>query len=107
MAKPAQPAAHLDLESGRLLLRGELCFDSIPALLSQAETLLGQGHGPLEIDLAEVGRVDSAGLALLIEWMRRARQQGRDIQFAHLPQQMLAIAEASDLAGMLPVVDAG
>ncbi len=91
------------LESGRLILHGEMGFASVLALLEQTRPLLLDGHGPLEIDLAEVGRVDSAGLALMIEWMRLAQQGGRELRFLNLPPQLMAIAQASDLDGVLPL----
>ena len=94
------------LESGRLRISGEMGFASVLGLLAQTRELFSQGHGALEIDLAEVERVDSSGLALMIEWMRMARQQGRELQFIHLPEQLYAIARASDLDGILPVADA-
>ncbi|HEB99345.1 MAG TPA: STAS domain-containing protein, partial [Thiotrichales bacterium] len=50
-----------------------------------------------------VGRADSAGLALLVEWMREARRQGREIRFLGMPAQMSAIAEVSGLSELLPV----
>lgn len=93
----------ITLESGCLRLRGEMTFASVLSLLEQTRPLLQNGHGPLEIDLAEVGRVDSAGLALMIEWLRLAQQSSRQLFFLHLPRQLLAIAEASDLDAILPV----
>lgn len=98
-------ATQVALESGRLRIDGEMGFATVSALLAQTRELFGQGHGPLEIDLGEVGRVDSAGLALMLEWMRMARQQGRELRFLHLPVQLQAIAEASDMDGILPVAD--
>lgn len=95
--------SRLDLDSGRLVVRGEMGFASVMPLLEQTRQLFAQGSGVLEIDLAEVGRVDSAGLALMIEWMRMARQQGRELYFLHMPSQLQAIAGASDLDGILPV----
>ena len=54
-------------------------------------------------DLAGVERADSAGLALLIEWMRRARRAGRPVRFLNLPPQMLEIARAASLDRVLPL----
>ncbi|MFU8836956.1 MAG: STAS domain-containing protein [Thiohalomonadaceae bacterium] len=96
-------ASQVALESGHLKIHGEMGFDSALALLAQTRPLLSEGQGPLIIDLGEVGRVDSAGLALLIEWMRLARQAGRELSFTRLPAQMQAIAEASDLGEVLPL----
>jgi phospholipid transport system transporter-binding protein len=105
MSRALAEKNRMALESGRLMVHGELAFDSVPGLLEQSRTLLCEGHGPLAIDLAQVERADSAGLALMIEWMRMARRHERDIRFMHLPEQIRAIAEASDLERILPIAD--
>lgn len=98
--------ATVALESGCLRIRGEMSFASVLALLEQTRPLLADGHGRLEIDLAEVSRVDSAGLALMIEWLRQAHHSQRELCFLHLPAQLRAIAEASDLDEILPLAAA-
>ena len=47
---------------------------------------------PRAIELAGVTSADSAGLALLIEWLRLGKQQNCDIKFINLPVQMLPLA---------------
>ena len=96
-------SAAVALESGHLKIHGEMGFATVLELLAQTRALIGDGQGRLVIDLAEVGRVDSAGLALMIEWLRLAQRSGRELSFRHLPAQLQAIAEASDLEGILPV----
>jgi phospholipid transport system transporter-binding protein len=59
------------------------------------------GETVLQIDLAQVTHTDSAGLALLVEWMREASRQSARIDFLHLPAQMLALAEAANLEQVL------
>jgi len=89
------------LEPGRVRVVGDLTFGTISAVLGQSDTL-GDGPGRLEIDLSGVHRADSAGLALLVHWLREAHRSGRDIVFHNLPRQMLAIARVSDLEDILP-----
>jgi len=50
-----------------------------------------------------VVRADSAGLALLVEWMRAARRAGRPLRYRAIPPQMLAIARVSSLDQVLPL----
>ena len=57
----------------------------------------------LDIDLSHVERSDSAGLALLVECLRHARQSGKTIRFFNIPAQMLAIARVSGLDEVLPL----
>jgi ABC-type transporter Mla MlaB component len=56
----------------------------------------------ISIDLAGVTRSDSAGLALLIEWLRESERQGRTITFLNMPAQMQSIARVCGLDGILP-----
>lgn len=90
-------------EPGVLQVSGELTFATVSALLEQSRPLLDGAQGWLVMDLAGVERVDSAGLALLIQWMRMAKSGAVDILFRHVPEQLLAIAHASDLDSILPL----
>ncbi|MEW6647745.1 MAG: STAS domain-containing protein [Pseudomonadota bacterium] len=84
-----------------LRVAGDLTFATVTALLNGSSALFSAGSGPLSVDLSGVGRADSAGLALLIEWSRLARAAGRELQFRAVPAQMQAIAAASGLSGIL------
>ena len=53
------------------------------------------------IDCAGVGDADSAGLAVLIDWLATATKQGRTIQFANLPPDILAVAKISAVESIL------
>ena len=88
--------------SGRLEIHGDLSFASVPGLWRQ---LAGSFSGPgvPDVDLQYVVRSDSAGLALLMECLRAARQTGSSVRFFNIPAQMLAIARASSLDQVLPL----
>jgi phospholipid transport system transporter-binding protein len=88
--------------NGRLRLRGELSFDSVPALAAQWPAM-SSGQAALDIDLSDVQRSDSAGLALLVGCLRRAQQTGQVVRFFNIPPQMLAIARVSGLDRVLPL----
>lgn len=87
---------------GRLLVSGELDFGTVTRLNGAAGTLL-EAAATLRVDLQGISRSDSAGLALLIEWMRVARRRGKPIEFLNIPAQMLAIARVSGLDEVLPL----
>jgi phospholipid transport system transporter-binding protein len=89
-------------DNGRLEIHGDLSFASVPALWEQCYAQLRK-HPQLEIDLHRVQRSDSAGLALLVECLRQARQTGKSIRFFNIPAQMLAIARVSCLDQVLPL----
>ena len=83
-------------------LGGELSFQSVPALSKHIEELL-QENSELVIRLDNITRADSAGVAMLLEWLRQARQQGKSIVFLDIPQQMLSIVRVSGLDSILPL----
>ncbi len=93
---------NLDTEKGCIDVSGELTFTTVGDLLSSSRALFAP-VAILDIDLAEVTRSDSAGLALLIDWMRAAKQMNKNIMFHNIPAQMLAMAHASGLDELLPL----
>ena len=85
---------------GRWLLEGELDSSSVPAVLkSSAKGFTGSRK--IQVDLKGVTRADSAGLALLVEWLRESERAGRVISFTNVPQQLLAIARLCGLDAIL------
>lgn len=89
-------------EDGCFILKGVLDFQTVPVIRRQGLDLFSEAPS-LVLDLQGVSRSDSAGLALLIEWMRFARSQNKPISFINMPPQMLAIARASSLDSILPL----
>jgi len=79
---------------------GELTFETVPALYRES---LGwfAGSPALVIDLAPVTRADSAGLALLIEWLRGAEKAGCQLKFTNIPQQVQNLIRINGLNGAL------
>ncbi len=88
-------------------ISGEMSFATVAGLLKSSERMFADASGALEVDLSAVSRADSAGLVLLIEWLRQAKGLGREIRYVGVPQQMMAIAVASDLEEVLPIAVAG
>ena len=89
-------------EDGCFILKGVMSFQSVPVIWRQGMDLFRTSPS-LVLDLQGVTRSDSAGLALLIEWMRFARSLNKPISYINMPQQMLAIARASSLDNILPL----
>lgn len=97
----------LEAVDGGLAVHGDLDFQSVPALWQQvAERLAADGgSGELLIDLAAVGHSDSAGVALLVDWLRRAQAGGRRLRLRNVPAQMRAIIRVSSLEELLPAAE--
>jgi phospholipid transport system transporter-binding protein len=84
----------------RLEAKGAICFDGAAQALSSGLALIGRGENTT-IDLAQVSEADSAGLAVLVEWLAHARQLDTAIHYANIPAQILAVARISDLDALL------
>jgi len=84
-------------------LTGELTFETVPVKYGQIQTLLHQQSADLIIDLSGVIRADSAGVAMVMEWVRMARQNGKHIEFMNAPDQMMSIIRMSGLENILPL----
>lgn len=86
---------------GQFALYGELSFFTVTDALLKASRLFNKQESQLVIDLSGLTRVDSAGLAVLLEWMVLARAESQQIRFANLPGQLLGIARVSGVDRLL------
>lgn len=81
---------------------GELDMDNVPARLRQSENWFENGRATV-IDLGGVSRADSAGVALLLEWIRDADKAGATLHFTNAPAQMRAIIDFCALNDVIPM----
>ena len=72
MAEPVLTKA----ADGRWLLQGELSSASVPAIL-KSSTRDFKASREIKVDLKRVTRADSAGLVLLVEWLRESERVGK------------------------------
>ncbi|MEX2517093.1 MAG: STAS domain-containing protein [Gammaproteobacteria bacterium] len=96
-----KPTSQLQSRAGGdWTLEGELTFTTVPALYDQARDAFA-GSWPATIDLAGVDRVDSAGVALVIDWLRLARESRQPLSIRNVPQHMLSIAQLCGVGHLL------
>jgi phospholipid transport system transporter-binding protein len=76
---------------GHFALQGPVVFGTASELLKAGNGLFARTHSAT-LDLSQVTRVDSAALALLIEWLRQAERGGRVLRFSGMPDKLRAIA---------------
>ncbi len=79
---------------------GALTFDSVPALYNDSKGWFAAGS-ELVIDLVQVERADSAGLALMVEWLRLARLADCRLRFANIPVQVQTLIRVNGLQDAL------
>jgi phospholipid transport system transporter-binding protein len=89
-----------DLGEGHFALNGEMTFETAERILLASEEPFEQ-HTRIEVDLAGVTRSDSAGLALLLEWITWANHTVREIRFLSMPERVLAIARTTEVEQLL------
>ena len=89
-------ALEIIINQGDISLRGDLTFASINKKTVDAINF-GQSRYShrITIDLSEVNSSDSAGLALMIEWIKLSKQYNAEIHFSHIPEQLLTLAKLS------------
>ena len=97
------PANSFDLEDlgdGRFVLTGEMTFETAERILRASEEPFEE-HTRIEVDLSGIEKADSAGLALLLEWITWANHTVRVIRFTEMPERVLAIARTTEVDGLL------
>ena len=98
------PAAASTLESiasGQYRLSGAVTVANAAALRSQGLSAFAGERGPFSIDLTNVAPIDSAGLALLIDWLAAAQRAGASLSYAHLPEPARTLARLSEVETLL------
>jgi phospholipid transport system transporter-binding protein len=102
LAAAAHGAFELQAGSGgQLSARGPLTFATARRAREAGLQRLAAGSGALEVDCAGITVVDSAGLAVLVDWLGRAKRAQRKLCYRHLPDGVVALARISDLEELL------
>jgi anti-anti-sigma factor len=86
---------------GRYALSGELTFATVPELYPRAGHAFGEDRAVC-LDLSGITRVDSAGIALLVELTRTVARGGGELSLEQAPPQLMALAEVGGLDKVLP-----
>lgn len=92
--------------AGTWHLAGVLDMTSVPTLRDAVPRLVDTPKlvdaPEVLVDLGEVTRMDSAGLALLVDWQGQARGRRTKLRFRNVPAGIAAIAEVYGLGAVLP-----
>ena len=99
--KPSLHGASFEPLAGeRVRLVGSLEFTTVAALLPVGSAAIHEGRAAV-IDLAAVTGSDSAGLALLIEWLSVAKEAGHVLGYENIPPQIHQLARLSDVDSLI------
>lgn len=77
-----------------------------PMVIASATALKGAGESALEgisvVDLADVDNADSAAVAVLLAWMRRASERQQALTIVNAPESIRSLAALYGVAELLP-----
>ncbi len=79
---------------GYFVIDGDLTFATIDKQTLKSFSFL-KAAKEITIDLGRVSSTDSAGLALMIEWIKYSRHNRTQLNFKNIPEQLLNLAKLS------------
>jgi len=91
-------------EGQMLVLEGAVTLDTVPGLILEAEEHLRQGADA--IDFSAVTEVDSAAVALALEWVRQAERANVALRLVNLPASMQNLAKLYGVSELLQPANA-
>jgi len=80
--------------NGHFVIDGDLTFATIDKQTLKSFSFL-KAAKEITINLSRVSNTDSAGLALMIEWIKYSRQNRTQLSFKNIPEQLLNLAKLS------------
>lgn len=87
---------------GRVAVGGELTFATAREARQLGLLVLeGSRAERIVVDCAGVTRADSAGLAVLLDWLAWSRRRSRPLALENLPASLVAIARISEVDELL------
>ena len=87
-------------DGDRFRVQGPLTLRSAGALLARGQKLFVEPVS--RVDFAAVTEVDSAALGLLLEWLREARAQDREVVYLNLPDNLTSLGTLYGVLDLLP-----
>jgi phospholipid transport system transporter-binding protein len=87
--------------AGIYRLEDALTFATVPILRQPGLDLIAAAPGDVQFDLECVPLTDSAGLALLIDWLAEARARQRTLRYLKVPEALSELAKLSDVEALI------
>jgi phospholipid transport system transporter-binding protein len=93
--------AFVSVSPGVFRLETPLTFASVASLRDEGLNVIDAASNGLTLELQSVPAVDSAGLALLIDWLGEARARSRSLKYARAPDTLLSLARLSEVEKLI------
>ncbi len=90
------PSPSIKWSQDKFLVSGDIIFPTATQILNESREAFSR-RSEWVCDLSGITACDSAGLAVLIEWKKWAKQQNKRIQLLNIPAVMQSIASAAGL----------
>ncbi|MGL4601678.1 MAG: STAS domain-containing protein [Plesiomonas sp.] len=90
----------LQEQSGRVLLTGELDRDSLLDFWAERDNLIPEQQACV-IDLSQLTRIDSAGLAFLMTLLVEASKKASTCTLVNIPSALLTLIDLSNLTKIM------
>jgi phospholipid transport system transporter-binding protein len=96
---PANP--FVAVSPGQYRLEAPLTVQTVAALRTPGLAIIEGNVQGVILDLQKVLAVDSAGLALLIDWLAEARLRGCALKYSQLPATVISLARLSNVEKLI------
>ncbi len=103
-ANSPQAVQLIEQAPGCWLVSGDINFESVIELRQLGIDAIGQSNPVCQFDFTGVGSVNTMALSLILCWSRAAKRAGVELQLSHIPSELRAIAELSDLQSLVEPV---
>lgn len=105
MAKVSSPPASVTVDGATIHVSGRLTKDTVARILVPGRKLIAaRPDQVIALDLGDVSSADSAGLALIVDWLRTALAHKATLRLQGVPEQLGSIAAIS---GLEPLIAGG
>jgi phospholipid transport system transporter-binding protein len=87
--------------NNRLQVSGNVTMDNVNTLFGVGVKAI-QG-GSVEVDFAQVEKMDSSAVSLMLVWLREAQRNKTKLRFLNVPDNLLSLAKLYGVADLLPL----
>jgi len=94
----------LSVKGNHVVLSGDVVYETVLFAVNASVFSADSPRGKtILFDFVDVDRADSSGLAIMVHWLREAKKRGLEVEFRRIPKKLFALAEMSNLDGILPI----
>jgi phospholipid transport system transporter-binding protein len=91
------------LSASEIVLHGDLTFQTVKQLGLLPEDIIGKAQHSLQLDLSELQAIDSAGVALLLEWLKQCDAKQCKLRLSQISTQLTRFIELYELDALFEI----